>query len=116
MPESVMTDEQYLETQRRLLRYSYELSQLDLGAFIRRVAQAEAVGPVVDQTAYRHAAPALRRIRLIAEEARDLQNTFHNGQDALVGALADAFVERAPGAEGTRHGEGPGEPCARGSI
>lgn len=112
MPETKMADEQYLETQRRLLRLSYELARLDLDGFVARAEESLAAGADVDPIAYRHGAAPLRVIADLARRGRGLKSALDGGGLDVVGALADAF------AGGPRRGSGAAgggvDPCAAG--
>lgn len=107
-----MTDEQYLRTQRDLLRHAFGLSQLDLDAFLRRAREAWAAGEARDPTAYRHGPAALAYITRLAEDALRLKAALAAARGELVGALADAHVSRGPESDSAA----PDDPCAGGGV
>ena len=66
-----MDDAVYIETQAQLVTLCLLVASLpDLDRFLARIGTAEAVGPLLDPTLYRKAAPKLGQVREIANAAR----------------------------------------------
>lgn len=86
-----MTDEKFMETQRRLLRLAVEVHGLDFEGFLGRIAEAEAAGPVVDPTLFRRGARALSAVKGVALAGRSMKEAYEANPRDLVGAVLDAF-------------------------
>lgn len=67
MTELRMTDEQYLDTQKKIIAIGAHVRALNLTGFLDRVSTAETFGPFVDPTRYRM---AIARIEGLKELAR----------------------------------------------
>ncbi len=48
-----MDNDQYLEVQQQLVSLARIVREMPLGAFVNKIARAEALGPIVDPTLYR---------------------------------------------------------------
>jgi hypothetical protein len=95
-----MTDEQYTQTQRTLMRLAVELQGLDLDGFLARIAEAEAAGPVTDPTLFRRGAPALAAVKAVALDGRKIVATYEEHAGALLGPLLDAYSREELAAAG----------------
>lgn len=68
-----MNDSLYALTQQILAELVGRVIALDLEAFIRRIDDAETVGPIVDPTLYARAGGRLAEVRRDAEAALEFQ-------------------------------------------
>lgn len=87
-----MTDEEYLKTQRTLMRMSVEVQGLDLEGFLRRIGEAESAAPVLDPTLYRRGTEALESVKQIALAAQQVQAAYESNPRSLLGAVLDAYT------------------------
>ena len=71
-----MTDLEYATTQQALLGSASLLSQLNLTEFIDRIDRADAVGPMVDPSAYGKGMRRIEKIKSIAEAAQQVTYAF----------------------------------------
>ena len=62
-----MDDAEYLATQQQIILFAKLIRGVDVQAFLERINRAESIGPVLDPTMYRKAAPALDTIKGLAE-------------------------------------------------
>lgn len=92
-----MTDAEYLETQRRLMRLAVEVQGLDLDGFLARINEASGAGPAANPTLFRRGAPALAAIGALADAARLMKSVYEEHPADLLGAVLDAYTpeERA---------------------
>lgn len=86
-----MADEDYLKTQRALMRLCVEVQGLDLDAFLARIAEAEAAGPVLDPTLFRRGAAAVAAVKAVAQAGRELKAAYEGHPKELLGAVLDAY-------------------------
>lgn len=86
-----MTDEEYLETQRRLLRLAVEVAGLDYDGFLERIREAEFAGPFTDPTPFRRGAGALAAVKGVAEAGRAMKQAYEARPREMTGAVLDAF-------------------------
>lgn len=68
-----MDDHEYLDTQDQIMVLAKLTLDLDVDGFLRRIDEAEVVGPILDPTLYRQASGNLEKIKRIAEAVRGLQ-------------------------------------------
>ena len=87
-----MTDEQYLQTQRKLIRLAIEVHGLDFDGFLARIREAETAGPVVDPTLFRRGASALSAVKAVAEAGRSMKEAYESNGRGMLGAIRDAFT------------------------
>lgn len=62
-----MDDEQYELTQNGLMMLARLVNEIDLGGFLERISQAEALAPIIDPTLYMQAGPRLEKIKRLAQ-------------------------------------------------
>jgi hypothetical protein len=68
-----MTNEQYLSTQLQVMRMAALVRSMPLAEFLSAIDRAEAVGPILDPTLYRDAAPKLDQVKALAVALRGFQ-------------------------------------------
>jgi hypothetical protein len=68
-----MTNKEYSQTQRDLLRIAAAMIKLNLSEFIRRGETGLSVGPIADPSLFRDAAPALAAILTIARAMLEIE-------------------------------------------
>jgi hypothetical protein len=85
-----MTDAEYAATQQQLLAIAAIVSDMDLSGFLQRIERCDALGPMVDPTAYRSGMKRLTTIRRLAEATRDMQPIALELKEELARELADA--------------------------
>jgi hypothetical protein len=70
----VMTDAEYLQTQRQLVLLAQIVDSLDLDGFLQRIGVAESVGPILNPTLYTEGAENLARVKGLARACKALQD------------------------------------------
>lgn len=78
-----MTNEEYLNTQNRLILFAAAVEDLDLKAFVERISLSETVVPVLDPTLYRRGMRRLEAIKELARAATRVQ-TAHRELKGIV--------------------------------
>lgn len=86
-----MTDEEYLEMQRRLARIAVEVEGLDFDGLLERVARAEADGPVSDPTLFRRGKKSLAAVKALAEAGRQMKAAYLEHPREMLVLVLDAF-------------------------
>jgi hypothetical protein len=69
-PTSTMSNDDYLHTQQTLATLAMIARGLELDTSIQQARQAEAVGPVLDPTAYQRGGTKLRQVIELAEAVK----------------------------------------------
>jgi hypothetical protein len=87
-----MTDDEYRQTQRKLMRLAVEVQGLDFQGFLERIAEAESAGPVLDPTLYRRGAAALAAVKEVALAGRGMKKAYEAHPRELMPAVLDAFT------------------------
>lgn len=95
MPDDeTMTDEEYMVLQSQLFLLARLVRPMKVGAFLRRIARAETVGPIFDPTAYRAAEAKLEIIKELACGLAAFQRSLPSEEEA---ERADAQQKRMLG-------------------
>lgn len=79
-----MTDEQFVETQVRIIEAARILDRLDIEGYLRRIGTAEAVAPIVDPTLYRKAQNNLHALKRLAEKCIPVQAAVRELQSSVL--------------------------------
>lgn len=85
----MMTDADYLLTQKRITDVGNLALAINVDGFLERVKQAETVGPMVDPTTFLKAQPNLRAIKKLAECVKAIQGA----QDQLIEAVTETLMK-----------------------
>lgn len=70
-----MTNELYLLHQTQIINLAMVATGIDTESFIKRIDQAETMGPVLDPSLYRDASLSLSKIKTLAQAVQDLKQT-----------------------------------------
>jgi len=68
-----MTNEQYLDTQNKVLLVGAAVEQLNLDGMLEAIAQAEAFAPILDPTLYCDGMEPMHMIKRLAESMQAVQ-------------------------------------------
>ena len=71
-----MLDEEYKATQNQLLLAAGIISTLDLDGFLKRIREADALGPILDPTLYRKGMCKMQQIADIARAAQAIKGQY----------------------------------------
>ncbi len=76
-----MTDQEYPQTQEQILLMAYIIKNLDLDGFLKRIATAETLGPIIDPTLYLKAGTGLSEIKQIALAMQQVEKAVDTCKD-----------------------------------
>lgn len=85
---------EYMSTQQDLVAVGRTVERLDLNEFLRAIAKAEALTPVLDPTMYRKAQANLHGIKRLAESLLPVQAAFRELRGAVLETAAAGFMEK----------------------
>ena len=80
----VMSDEEYLETQAKLMVAAAVIRGLDLDGFLERIFMAEFGGPAIDPSLYGKAVKRLDAVKALALKAKALQSVAEDAAAELI--------------------------------
>jgi hypothetical protein len=79
-----MNGKEYMETQIALIELGKRVQKLDLDAFLKCIANAEAAAPTLDPTLYRRAMDNLAAIKKLAVAYQGVKTAMQETQEAVL--------------------------------
>lgn len=84
----------YMKTQMDLIAVGRTLERLDLNEFLRSIARAETLAPIMDPAMYRKAQANLHGLKRLAEAVIPVQAAFRELRDVVIETAALGYMEK----------------------
>lgn len=94
-----MNGRDYMKTQMQMVKLGKMIQPLRIGEFLRAIANAETVAPVVDPTLFRKAQGNLTALKELAQALLVVQEKFALVQNAVIQTSMAYNVEKTEGKE-----------------